>query len=79
MIETRTKVLERVLVSTGQGDAGGVMVAQATMLIGVLKGGVTGLNDLLRAGEIAARDGVKVGFLGRIYILLASLVDLFRR
>jgi hypothetical protein len=62
VVEARAQVLERVLVSTGQGDVGGVVVGRATMLVGVLNGGVTGLNGPLRDGEIAARDGVQVGF-----------------
>ena len=62
VVETRAKVLESVLVSTGQGNVGGVMVSRATVLIGVLKSGVTGLNGLLRDGDIAARDGVQVSF-----------------
>ena len=62
VVETRAKVLERVLVSTGQGDVGGMVVGRATVLVGVFNGGVTRLNGLLRDGDIAARDGVQVGF-----------------
>lgn len=65
VVETRANTFESVLVSTGQGDVGGVMVGRATVLIGVFNSGVTGLNGLLRDGDIATRDGVQVGFAGR--------------
>jgi len=39
-----------------------MVVGRATVLVGVLKSGMTGLNGLLRDGEIAARDGVQVAF-----------------
>jgi len=65
MVETCANTFESVLVSTGQGDVGGMVVGRATVLVGVFNGGVTGLNGLLRDGDIAARDGVQVGFRGR--------------
>lgn len=60
LIQARTKLFKRVRVAAGQGDVGGMVVGRATVLIGVLDGGVAGLNSLLRDGEIAARDGVQV-------------------
>lgn len=62
MVETCAQVLERVLVSAGQGDVGGMVVGRATVLVGVLKGGVAGLNRLVRDWEISACDGVQIGF-----------------
>lgn len=62
VVETRTQLFKRLLVAGRQGDVGGMVVGRATELIGVLDGGVTGLNSLLRDGDIAARDGVEIGF-----------------
>ena len=78
VIQAGAKILERVLVTASQGNVGGMMVGRATVLIGVLNGGVTGLNSLLRDGDIAARDGVQIGLgAGDLHDRLTGCLDSF--
>lgn len=60
LVQDATKLLELVLVSNGQVDVGRVMVVRATMLVGVLNGGMCCLNRLLRERNVAAGDSVQV-------------------
>lgn len=57
-MQASTNGFELKLVASGQVDIAGVVVGGATVEVSVLERGVSGLNSLLREGEIAARDGV---------------------
>lgn len=54
-----------------------MVVSRATVLIGVFNGGMAGLNSLLRAWDVAARDCVQIGFVGNlgVHVVLQNNVD----
>lgn len=64
IVERAAQLFEMVLVSNRQVDVGWMVIARTTVLIGMFNCGMTGLNCLLRDGDIAARYRIKVS-LGR--------------
>lgn len=74
-LEPSTELFELRFVARRQVDVRGMVVGRATVEIGVFKGGVTGLNGLLREREIAAGDGVEIGLAGNLLHDVLRLVD----
>ena len=62
LVEHDTKLLKTKLVANSQMNVGGVVIDRATIFECVFNGGVTGLNSLLRDGDITARDVIQIRF-----------------
>lgn len=57
-LEARTKQFQVFLVACCQVNVRGMVVGRATVCVGVLHGGMAGLDSLLREWDVAARDAI---------------------
>jgi hypothetical protein len=60
--ERMTQLFQLGRVAVGQVDVGRMVVRGTTILVGVFKSGMAGLDRLLRKRNVAARDRIQVSF-----------------
>lgn len=62
LFKRMTQLFKLGLVAMSQVDVGRMVVNRTTILVGVFKGGMAGLDGLLRERDIPARNGIQVSF-----------------